>query len=78
MDHGRRCQHAGIAGVFCERDKKGAEAFRSDFGEENFRDFLKWEVVVNDGESVLDAIDIHKKYHYSFWDSLIVEAALKS
>lgn len=42
------------------------------------RDFLKWEVVINDGESVLDAIDIHKKYHYSFWDSLIVEAALKS
>jgi predicted nucleic acid-binding protein len=41
------------------------------------RDFLKWEVVINDGESVLDAIDIHKKYHYSFWDSLIVEAALK-
>jgi predicted nucleic acid-binding protein len=41
------------------------------------RDFLKWEVVINDGESFLDAIDIHKKYHYSFWDSMIIEAALK-
>jgi len=35
-------------------------------------------VVMNDGESILDAIDIHPKYEYSFWDSLIIEAAIKS
>ena len=40
-------------------------------------DFLKWEVVVNDGESILNAIEIHKKYKYSFWDSMIIEAAVK-
>ena len=40
-------------------------------------DFLKWDVVVNDGESILGAIDILLKYGYSFWDSLIIEAAIK-
>lgn len=41
------------------------------------RDFLKWNVVVNNGESILDAIDICIKYGYSFWDSMIIEAAIK-
>ncbi len=40
------------------------------------RDLLKWQVVVNSGDSILDAIDISEKYGYSFWDSLIIEAAL--
>jgi predicted nucleic acid-binding protein len=40
-------------------------------------DFLKWDVVINDGESILNAIEIYKKYKYSFWDSLIIEAAVK-
>jgi predicted nucleic acid-binding protein len=40
------------------------------------RDLLKWQVVVNNGDSILDAIDISEKYGYSFWDSLIIEAAL--
>lgn len=40
-------------------------------------DFLKWDVVINDGESILNAIEIHKKYKYSFWDSMIIEAAVK-
>lgn len=40
-------------------------------------DFLKWDVVVNDGESLLDAIDILVEYNYSFWDSMIIQAAVK-
>jgi predicted nucleic acid-binding protein len=40
-------------------------------------DFLKWHVVVNNGDSILDAIDICVKYGYSFWDSMIIEAAVK-
>lgn len=39
-------------------------------------DLLKWSVVVNDGDSVLGAIDLHLRYQYSFWDSLIIHAAL--
>ena len=41
------------------------------------RDFLRWQVVVNNGDSILDAIDIRDKYRYSFWDSMIIEAAIK-
>jgi len=41
------------------------------------RDFLRWHVVVNDGDSILDAIDICEKYGYSLWDSMIIEAAIK-
>lgn len=44
---------------------------------EIINDLLKWEVVVNDGESILSAIDIHLKYKYSFWDSMIIDAARK-
>lgn len=39
-------------------------------------DFLKWDVVINDGESILEAIEILSRYGYSFWDSLIIEAAI--
>lgn len=40
-------------------------------------DLMKWDVVVNDEESILDSIDIHSKYRYSFWDSMIIQAAAK-
>lgn len=40
-------------------------------------DFLKWDVVINDGESILEAIEMHEKYKYSFWDSMIIAAAIK-
>jgi predicted nucleic acid-binding protein len=41
------------------------------------RDFMKWYVIVNDEESLLAAIEIHIRYKYSFWDSLIVQSAIK-
>ena len=40
-------------------------------------DLLKWDVVVNDGESIIEAIEILLRYGYSFWDSLIIEAAIR-
>jgi len=40
------------------------------------KDFLKWHVVVNTGDSVVEAIDICLKFGYSFWDSMIIEAAI--
>ncbi len=40
------------------------------------KDFLKWDVIVNDGDSILEAIEVCSKYRYSFWDSLIIEAAI--
>jgi len=41
-------------------------------------DFLKWDIVINDENSLLEAIDIHIRYNYSFWDSLLVQAAIRS
>ena len=38
-------------------------------------DYLSWEVVVNDGASVLKAIEFEERHHISFWDALIVQAA---
>jgi len=40
-------------------------------------DLLKWEIVVNDGDSILEAIELHSRHKYSFWDSLIIQAAIK-
>lgn len=41
-------------------------------------DFLRWPLVVNDGENILRAADLQIKYHFSFWDSLILQAAITS
>lgn len=41
-------------------------------------DLCVWEVVANDEQAVLAAIDLKIKHHLSFWDSLILEAARRS
>jgi predicted nucleic acid-binding protein len=41
-------------------------------------DLMLWEVVVNDGNSILEAIDISERHRLSFWDSLVVQAASRS
>jgi predicted nucleic acid-binding protein len=41
-------------------------------------DYLAWRVVVNTGDSILEALDLQEKYRISFWDALIVGAALSS
>jgi predicted nucleic acid-binding protein len=40
-------------------------------------DYLAWDPIVNDGASMLEAIDLEKRYQLSFWDSLIVADAQK-
>jgi len=37
-------------------------------------DYLAWRVVVNDGESILEALDL-ERYQVSFWDALVIQAA---
>jgi predicted nucleic acid-binding protein len=39
------------------------------------QDYLSWEMVVNDGSSVIQALDIEQRYQISFWDALIIQAA---
>jgi len=40
-------------------------------------DLLSWDIVINDGDSILEAIELHSSHKYSFWDSLIIQAAIK-
>jgi predicted nucleic acid-binding protein len=41
-------------------------------------DYLTWQVIVNSGESILEAIDLESRYQISFWDALVVQAAQAS
>ena len=38
-------------------------------------DYLSWHVVVNSGESLVDALDLEERHTISFWDALVVHAA---
>lgn len=38
-------------------------------------DYRAWELVINDDNAILEAIDIERQYTLSFWDALIVQAA---
>ena len=38
-------------------------------------DYLAWRVVVNSGESILEALDLEIRYQVSFWDALVIQAA---
>jgi predicted nucleic acid-binding protein len=39
------------------------------------QDYLAWEVVVNDGDSILEALAIESRFGVAFWDALILQAA---
>lgn len=38
-------------------------------------DYLAWQVVVNGGDSILEALDFEARYQVSFWDALVIQAA---
>ena len=38
-------------------------------------DYFAWHVVVNDGASILEALDLEARYRMSFWDALVIQAA---
>jgi predicted nucleic acid-binding protein len=48
----------------------------TDSAEVIIKDLFQWEVVVNDEASILKAIDIHIEYKFSFWDAMILQAAV--
>src|SRR4051794_23409019 len=41
-------------------------------------DYLTWQVVVNGGDAILEALDLEARYQISFWDALVVQAAQAS
>lgn len=56
--------------------KKISDPINLSKARESIKHLLAWKLVVNDGPSILQAIDLYKKYKYSFWDSLIIQAAI--
>ncbi|MGD9905301.1 MAG: PIN domain-containing protein [Vicinamibacterales bacterium] len=38
-------------------------------------DYLAWQVVVNGGDSILEALELEARYQISFWNALIIQAA---
>ena len=38
-------------------------------------DYLAWHVVVNGGDSILEALELEARYQLSFWEALVVQAA---
>ena len=41
-------------------------------------DYLTWQVVVNGGDSILEALELETRYQISFWDALVIQAAQSS
>ncbi len=38
-------------------------------------DYLRWEIIVNDGNVNLGALELEQRFKVSFWDALILQAA---
>ena len=38
-------------------------------------DYLAWDLYVNTGISILEALELEGRYRISFWDALVVQAA---
>jgi len=62
---------------FVNITKKVSKPLGVKLAKDIIRDLLKWEVVIIDGESLLEAVEIHIRHQYSFWDSMILKAAQK-
>lgn len=55
--------------------RKSARPLDSKATREIARDYLTWHVVLNDGNSILGALELQERYKISFWDALVVHAA---
>jgi len=61
--------------VYVNLRKKASRPLSSTEARDLISDYLVWNVVVNDGASVVEAIRFEERYNISFWDALIVAAA---
>jgi predicted nucleic acid-binding protein len=58
--------------------RKARRALRAAEARQVVADYLRWEIVVNTAESVLEAADFEVRHRLSFWDALIIQAAAAS
>lgn len=61
--------------VYVNLRKKAAKPLSAAQARELISDYLVWDVVVNDGAAVVEAIRFEERCRISFWDGLIVAAA---
>ncbi len=62
--------------LFVILTKKIPHPIKLETAREIIIDLSAWDVVINNVETILSAIEIQKNYGYSFWDSLIIASAL--
>ena len=67
-----------IQELFVSLTQKVKNPILPETAKEIISDLVQWPLVVNDGKNILRAIDLQIKYHLSFWDSLILQAAITS
>ncbi|MGA2362067.1 MAG: PIN domain-containing protein [Candidatus Aminicenantales bacterium] len=58
--------------------KKIKAPMNAGLAREIVEDMLTWDVIVNDGDSILQAIDLRTREKLSFWDALIIAAAIRA
>ncbi len=75
MQSGVEC--TGFAGIFVVVTKVGKSLLTPEQAEEIVNDFAEFPLAQVDRLIILRAIKRHQSKVFSFWDSLIVEAALK-
>lgn len=39
------------------------------------RDYMRWKVIVDTGESIVEALELELRYKISFWDALVLHSA---
>ena len=61
-----------LAVNLCRKAKKPLDARAT---RDIVSDYLAWQVVVNGGEAILEALDLEARYRVSFWDALVIQAA---
>ena len=58
--------------------RKAGRPLDSKATREIITDYLTWQVIVNGGDSILEALDLEARYRVSFWDALVLHAAQAS
>ncbi len=56
---------------------KTASRLEAAVAEEILKRLAKWDIVTNSMATVFAAIELQKRYKFSFWDSLIIASALE-
>lgn len=58
--------------------RKAKRPLSLSYATEILEDYAVWEIVVNDTDSILEAVALEHRFQLSFWDALIVRAATEA